>query len=860
MSRKEKIKTYHGIPRSSIDNNTIFYASFDGSLKPELYKGGVVQGTPKPYFAPSPIGFGVVGGRLLLPTVELESKGTIQFWIDSKEVANVVDIAGFRFYCSDNKTLNFQFRSYPNVTNFGFSFGVNSTLNHVRVCYENKKGDFYYRVYVNGKMIKQQIKTQWEVSLKTTPLNPNYTGVYFGANTGGNNDNGCRFVISDLHISNIDRGDYFSNLPRDFIQGKAVIKNKMGQQQVKCDPLYSQLTTDIVSINSKNKCHITCTSNNENWFNGDTIEIRALGGEVIGGIIDGDTALFTIKERISSNTIKVNDVSKLQVGDSFLIFKKGSLNLITGNSRTITGVNIADKTITFSGTTYEEGHITEGYVYATETTLSSSSPKVVTKEGSIVNGTWSRLGTSNPVFTLGTNSTLTSQDLYITYSLILPCSNSDFEEFPSTIAKVYDELGNELTEVENIVVKDDFKDKVVYDLEVCPHIIKYNLISPTLTLPKNFTTEIWTSDYKRLYKDDSNDFVAISTSSANAIPQMLISFNLIEAVERKFGEIPSENKAQWLKDNLTKVDLDVFGYGQCSEGYYYQLYTFREGAWHNSYTNSVTNSSSTKTGVSLIESGAFYTLANSITEDGFVHVLVTTKASNGSVSSIIRTSYTTISMRFKRDSSYVNYYIENVRAREQFCNPIQIQKETKTVRRLIPSKKSFSSEIYYYNKSYQESLYLNKDMLPDSLLSGFIRELNTCGTGSYLSRREYSFMAGQNKNYINSLNYALGSFVDTGIYTNEPLNSYKISHGESNDNVSMRMRLIGELGTNDNIFFGALPDTLSRNASNYCLMIAFLFNSNGEVKLGIIADEFRNNKVYKEVYLTVDLPNRPLIK
>ena len=249
---------------------------------------------------------------------------------------------------------------------------------------------------------------------------------------------GSNFSISDFHLSNIDRGDYFPNLPQDFIDGKAVIKPRMGQQQIKGDPMYSQVTNLKVEAFTGVE-YPTLVDNNyymhrhnpelsvkgaNHWNAGSSFRIKGLNGEVISGVIDTDTALCRIEKCVSNYSFIVNDVSKLVEGDLFKIMTT-HFNDYDIHVRTITNIDPLTKTITFSGPEVNGNAVANGWNILVEVTASSSSPTVKTKEGTNVVGTWSGLGTNEATFTLGENTSITGQDLYVTYALTMPKGNTD---------------------------------------------------------------------------------------------------------------------------------------------------------------------------------------------------------------------------------------------------------------------------------------------------------------------------------------------------------------------------------------------------------------------------------------------------
>lgn len=778
MSRKERLKVYHGMPKSTTDEHTVFYASFDGAIEPEVgCYTEIKELVPAPYLTPFCTGYGLVGKRSNISGVTLPKSGTIDFWLDSTDAANVIDIAGARFYMKTQTELVFQFRSYPTVTNVGFSVILKQNINHIRLVYSNANNNFVATAYINGALVYSNFtKLNWQMSLNVVPLYPSSNGIFFGTNTGGSNENGCTFVISDFHISNIDRGDYFPNLPQDFIEGKAIIKPRMGQQQIKGDPMYSQETTDVIKIGTNvNEPYIACSRTSGNWTNGDTIKIKGLSGEIITG-------------------------------------------------------------------------------------KDSASPIVKSSTGTNITGSWSNLGTNEATFTLGTNSSLTNQDLYVTYSLNIPAGNSDFTELPYSIEKVYDVVGNELVEVSEIVIEDDFYGKVAGSLKECPHISKFATTSTTLVNPSSFTNEANDTAYRKLYSNTTESNINISTTAANAIPQQLFSFNLIKLVEDKIGKIPSIDKIQWLKDNIIHWVFYWYGYGTYPTGNLAKVTVYKTNRWDTWYdANDLVTSSS----VTMVKRGTSdpSVISQLIQQDGFAHLLAYTNASNETTSSTIYTNYVKLEIKLKNDNTFTTFYSENKRARENPCNPVLIQKKTKSVKRYLPTKECFSTEIlnYGYKTNHIEG-FCGKVLSTQN-----DKIVTSNGTGSYIS--------GINGDIDYSDKVPIPSTTSkTYEFNNELLNIY------STDNVgncshSVRLPIVRYWGGKQYVGVGDSNSGIDSCATltgdfdnkNYNLYEFFgqLRESNKELYLTVQSTKrIQGNKGLPPIGLhwTYKLPNRPLIK
>lgn len=744
MARKQKMKVYHGIPKSITDEHTIFYESMESM--PEGFtqtSGGV------PTFK-----YGVTGiypsyANCTLPLkqdINSTSPITIDLWVHDMTKADPIiveleDANGNRLRVQKASTSGkLYFVAYINSTWKAEALLSNSVTPigtfHVRYVADipNKLG----RVYINGKLVGSTSLV--DILNAFSNFTGKFTKILF---------NSAKF--SDLHVSNIDRGDYFPNLPQDFIEGKAIIKPRMGQQQIKGDPMYSQVTNLKVPSESSWGVYYNPTASSDGlytsfdnpelsvigtntWASDSKIKIKGLNGEVISGVIDTDTALAKVTKSNLNTwnilTLDLDDVSKFSVGDTIVLYVADTGDYTS--EATIQSIDTENKVITLASKLLaSHGGGAWGVVdlsqnpnhYVFETTLSSSSPTVKTKEGTNVVGTWSGLGTKEATFTLGANTDITGQDLYVTYALTMPKGNSDFPELPYSIEKAWGENGVEMKPVSEIVIVDDFRGKVRGNLKDCSHT-SYVHLGTTLKLPSEITGNYSTgfeeiADYFRLEKLDGNPKVS-EAGFLNGIPQQLYKFNIVDIVERKLGcSIPGANKVQWVRDNLDKITLDWCGYGTNHGGNRTTIQNLKGGSWITSahyYHSTVTQVS-----INYIDSFDIR-----IDSDGFFYILVQTEASDGNTKSVVYTDYIAVNVKLKIEKGYEALYCENTRAREDVCNPVLVQKETKTVKRYLPSKEIFSTECTRH--SYKDNL---KSEVGKCLAVSTNKLVTTSGTSTY---------------------------------------------------------------------------------------------------------------------------------
>lgn len=769
MARKQKMKVYHGIPKSITDEHTIFYADFDGVIPQSP-----VTKTSTEMYGYSPTGYGIIFPSMQTQTStgldgfninSNSNKFTIDFWATMKSIVSIPyqgrlfvmyfkkqdgsttyvymerDSATNKFHvwCADNGGYNLVFGS------FDFTSANLNIPHHFRFVF--KVGE-YSKVYLDGKEVA-------DVAYQN--ILPKETVSLTALNLGGKN-----FLISDVHISSIDRGDYFPNLPQDFIEGKAVIKPRMGQQQIKGDPMYSQTTTVKIPAFKDETSKLYCRYDNN-----------------AKGYLINNPEIFDV---VNAN-----------------LWNQGSTFKIRGLNDEIISAN--------------------------------TTPTVKTVNGTTVQGVWSGLGTNEVTFTLGTNTGLQGQDLYVEYLLTMPYGNSDFPELPHTVERAWGENGVEMKPVTEIVITDDFRYKISGSTKECSHVLRQGANSSLVDPQSNSLSEISTERYGQISVKDSITRDYSVGTNRGAIPQHLISFNIIEIIERKLGaEIPSENKLTWVYNNVT-VAVDVYARGTCPSGNYVQLNVYKAGVgWVDSIYNSTSQIHKMSWG-NVISDGR-------VDSTGNIHFLLSTKACDGNITSTIYLDYALITLGLKTDSTFTTLYCDNKRAREDKCNPVLIQKETKTVKRYLPSKECFTTEcLTSINKPIN---YSGKPILKSDFAY-----FTSQGTGSYNS----------NSDYYRECIAKLGlSNIKSYKFVNEAFSSL------TNDGLTGDLRFIKDivqsLGINAD---WTIPQKVV--GKDYLALIPQLYNNNGELSLALVYREVINGSyTTNRDYVLYSLPNRPLIK
>lgn len=839
MSRKETMKVYHGIPKSITDEHTIFYASLDGTVEPEI--GNLLLNTVNPRYKPSPIGYSMCyynDGSIqykLNNTANIYNGFNIDFWINISKYRNISANTWNLIFAFNNSTNNRMMAVYTSGNNKHLyielvtNVGCDSII--ISPKFNELSDDCHIRISSDGKTLKTYCNG---INISSYPIYESKNHKDFISFTCG-----IQSEISDIHISDIDRGDYFPNLPQDFIDGKAIIKPRMGQQQIKGDPLYSQRTLDRVSIGINiNEPQITCSRTSGDWTGGDTIKVKGLNGEIISGVIDTDTALFRSLEPEpfkpgSTGTIRVDNTNGVEVGD---LVKRVNLNDYTTvrGPYTVSAVDTSNNTVTLSGLA-EDGGTNLSYKYFfIEVTPSSSSPVVKTEDGIDVLGTWTALGSNEPTFTLGDNTNIAGKDLYIEYSLIIPSNNSDFPELPYGIEKAWTENGVEMKTVDEIIITDDFKGKIIGSMKECPHYSGYSATNQLSSLSE--FTEHKQEVYKNIGSLDNNLGSVYNCMEENNISQHLIVFDLIEIIERKFGcEIPSINKIQWIEENVIKISINHYGYGEGPNGNKIYMKVLNNGQW----VGDVNHNASTTTSkiFSWTGSGGIDNI-----DGGKVSFLVYTDASDGTTPSTIYTDYISIEITLKVDSAFATLYCKNTRAREDKCNPVLMQKETKTVKRYLPSKECFTTECRYVD---QKGISISTSKIYTVLFELPSVYITTQGTGSYNSiANDFA------KNCLSFLGIS-----STYKYCNEDISDFDVS------GYSYKTTRFNQVPT---VFYyngiKYIPSKLPDRVLNVATLYPCIVNYNGEIYLHLSIITYVNKVRDTISYYLYPITNRPLLK
>lgn len=694
LQTKEKTKMkkiYHGIPKTPIDVNTIFYASLDGTTTAEVGGATGLTGTYKPMFTGLALKKDANSGTDI--AITLGSEGTIDMWLDCDYLAEATPYI-FTLGTYNGNTLIFYNLKSSNILRAVVVDNSGTTINNLSASVTKPTGIHHFRItfkqgnpinlFMNGVLKSSSGGTyNNEVSITTLRIGNKFDGTRATA-----------LHFSDFSISNIDRGSTFAILPADFISGYAdIMPSFSGQRKVHSDALTSYYSIGVAKgAGSGHSKGITATQATPGtWASGDTIKVKGLAGEIISGVIDSDTALArVIQAGTSSQVIYLDDVSKFAVNDTIKLYTP-STNTFSAEL-TVNSIDTTNKTITVNTaqtTTIEQIII--------ETTASTSSPVVKFNNAGImttVTGTWSNLGTNEATFTLGTTTDLDTEDIQIEYSLNMIAGQGGIPVvYSKTLAG---EANGKKLIVGTTAVRDDFKNKVVGDN--LPMSTKY-INASSLQNPSSFSTEVANGDYTNMaILGDSNTYT-VSTSVNGETPQVLISIDVVKEVEVKFGTIDAVDKVSWIKNNINKIIFNAYVMGSYPSGnkVYFTVYNVSTSAWSTVTSNNTANIPT------LTTKNVTSSFSNYIDDNGYIHFLAYTDVSDGVTPSSITIDYASIEIELKTKTDYDMLVPENPRRDDGKAGVLLVRKETKEIESYFGAVESDGIVSYGDYVPYQDS-------------------------------------------------------------------------------------------------------------------------------------------------------------
>ena len=844
---KEKLKVYHGLPKTPTTENTLFYASFDGSVHPEIHYGPVIkQGAERSFSA------GVTGYCLK----EINDRSELSYEFPEYATNNLPEVSTVDLWAYypgyQGKIMRFAYAMFSDIIILQDEYlCVGFWQNRLRVK-KLEKGYYHFRL-----IIKPLNRTTGETSIDLY-INGKKEGTYIttisdnenppaSVSLGHMNPDSYACAVSDVHVTLEDLGDYFPTLPQDYIDGKAIVVPALNQRQSYGDPVLHQVTELLVPYaTSENNpysnvpvdelyTHKTKPELSVNgadlWGTNSKIRITGLSNTVITGVFDTDTAkAMVIKSSYAPNTkLYLDTVDGLSVGDTVRIAEVAETSIYPDEVEVVTiqSIDVNEKSIGITSTNW---NVTAGRHYIFETTPSSSSPVVKTVDGTTVNGTWSGLGTRVATFTFGDNSNIVGKDLVVTYCLSARGNSSPYPKMPSEVIRGYDELGNEMIPVTSVEIEDDYKGKVTEDTSTCFHTIKSYSASSLLAPASHVGTEFTQERYDLINK--KGDFVTVSTSSNNAKVQVRFDLDLFKMLEQKLGE---EVSVSWVQNNVAHIRMNAICKGASHGGDYVEAryYDPKNVEWKLN-SGGYSNSTSSFAQISAMYSGDLIRNKNNC------FFMVTTSSSDGNTSSFVQIKEVWFNVKLKTGDVYDVLYTKDKNARVSPCNPILVDKQTKEVKRLLPSKAPFSTEVIVHHPTCTSQISDSEIILCQSP-HGFV---TTQGSGSSAPTTEAL------RGLIGKL--GLSSYQ----YTNENVIKLPVtgfSQGHARNMFVQRQFYPTQLGCYE-------PKELG-NVQNSLFFTWDIVNVNGTLNLKVFGYTLNsNNKVLMSIKRYYTLPNRPLIK
>jgi len=272
------------------------------------------------------------------------------------------------------------------------------------------------------------------------------------------------------------------------------------------------------------------------------------------------------------------------------------------------------------------------------------------------------------------------------------------------------------------VISDDYLGKVAGSLVGVSHVAR-EVCHADLQIP-GIGTEFLQDDY-----DNVSLLNAVckstTTSVAGERPQQTFDIDVIRQYEDTYGPIPKttrKKKAQWFNENMYKFILNWTGYGSCPSGnkayvdWHYKGYP-NWFAVQNSIQSSYSNASNTPASIVISRILSSSTNTHTVDDQGYIHFLAYTDASDGVTPSTIYTDYIKLDIYMK-----------------PMIIPLLIRKETKEISTYFPARpehktKSWVNYIPYQGLTPTTASFFQNDVI----LSDLIAYVSSLGTGAYVN-------------------------------------------------------------------------------------------------------------------------------
>jgi hypothetical protein len=218
----------------------------------------------------------------------------------------------------------------------------------------------------------------------------------------------------------------------------------------------------------------------------------------------------------------------------------------------------------------------------------------------------------------------------------------------------------------------DYVNKLVNSTNENPNKIRYRQATAIGSALTDFTVEVTQTHYDAVEAIGGTTSTWGTTTSGN-IPQMMYSFDVVQILERTYGievwkgATTLSEKVARAKTLITRIQYDYRGYATNSAGNTITLARWKsdDSTWYGNwaYNNTVVTQH-------LITSA---TPTNNIDVNGFIHLLVYTAASNGTVASNLYTDYVNLDLSVTLDYKPQPILFGNTRPNNIAINEGQVQ-------------------------------------------------------------------------------------------------------------------------------------------------------------------------------------------
>ncbi|AEO93678.1 gp420 [Bacillus phage G] len=427
-------------------------------------------------------------------------------------------------------------------------------------------------------------------------------------------------------------------LPEDLILENLNLKtNLRDDRKTISDAITLDTVVDKIEAAKTSQKHIiTKQATKGIWSIGDTITIKAEKG-IIGGVLNSEDILAKILTNSggSISKVEVDDISKLTVNKSFKIFN-ASTNEISNTVYNVNDILVGNKQIVFSPElTIDDNDVR----ILVETSVSNSVP--LAKAAGLI-GTWEGLESKKVIFKITTPPTTNNSDIELRYVVNYQAG----EGIKKVPCEIFNPIINDIeyTRDSSLELKADFRGKVIRSVIENPHVVKESITSTTLLNPLDSG---WI-EYDGSMIQYLNGLVrTLESNSSDKITQQIFSFDILEEVERQIGRIPKitkDEKLQWLKNNISGITSNWYGYGSSVGGYGVEFAVFAASI---GWTNKVNHLKSNISKLSITS----FDLQNLIDSNGLMYFTVyTINKSNTSTPSIVFTDYIELNILMKNVS------------------------------------------------------------------------------------------------------------------------------------------------------------------------------------------------------------------